>query len=100
MNYPWPGNVRELKHAIEHAFIHCQQKVITVDHLPGNLKEFTNIQPFPLKYMKADEREAILRALKKTAWRRTKAARLLGMSRSTFYRKIEEYKINLQDMQI
>ena len=100
MNYPWPGNVRELKHAIEHAFIHCQQKVITVDHLPGNLKEFTNIQPFPLKYMKADEREAILHALKKTAWRRTKAARLLGMSRSTFYRKIEEYKINLQDMQI
>ena len=35
INYPWPGNVRELEHAIEHAFVLCNDRVILPEHLPA-----------------------------------------------------------------
>jgi len=37
LQYAWPGNVRELEHTMEHAFIHCQNTTITLDHLPPDL---------------------------------------------------------------
>lgn len=93
MDYPWPGNVRELEHALEHAFILCNQSIITLEHLPYEFKAFTKNE-FTLPQDKnANVSQAILNALKKTAWNKAKAARLLGMSRRTIYRKIKEYKI-------
>lgn len=97
MNYPWPGNIRELEHTLEHAFILCQQNTITVDHLPLAFKGFIGTKAHSLGDRRIDEQQTIIQALEKTAWSRVKAARLLGMSRSTFYRKIEEYKIKMQD---
>ncbi|MCF6157465.1 MAG: sigma-54-dependent Fis family transcriptional regulator [wastewater metagenome] len=98
MEYSWPGNVRELEHTLEHAFVLCQQSIITVDHLPVALKGFVETRPDFQEDVKTDEPQAIIQALEKTSWSRVKAARLLGMSRSTFYRKIEEYKIKMQDI--
>ena len=40
MDYSWPGNVRELEHALEHAFILCHQKTITLKHLPPVFENF------------------------------------------------------------
>lgn len=97
MEYSWPGNVRELEHSLEHAFILCQESTITIDHLPQALKGFAATRPASSDDVKTDEPQAILQALEKASWSRVKAARLLGMSRSTFYRKIEEYKIKMQD---
>lgn len=39
MNYSWPGNVKELENAMEHAFILCQRKTITVKDIPSDLKD-------------------------------------------------------------
>ncbi len=93
MDYPWPGNIRELEHTMEHAFILCRQKTITVNHLPQVFKEFIGTKSSLLEDIKIDEPQAIIQALKKTAWNKARAARLLGMSRRTIYRKIKEYKL-------
>jgi PAS domain S-box-containing protein len=93
MDYPWPGNIRELEHTLEHAFILCNKSIITLEHLPSEFKTFTKTALTLPKDRRADASQAILNALKKSAWNKAKAARLLGMSRRTIYRKIKEYKI-------
>lgn len=93
MEYPWPGNVRELEHVLEHALILCQQKTIIINTLPQCLKEFIEIKNIPLQEIDIDDPQTILCMLEKTKWNRAEAARQLGVSRSTFYRKIEELKI-------
>ena len=99
MEYPWQGNIRELEHTIEHAFILCRQNTIAVEHLPQELREFKNLSlSIPSKekaWGDENEYQAILQSLEKTGWNKAKAARLLGMSRQTMYRKIEEYKIKI-----
>jgi two-component system, NtrC family, response regulator HydG len=117
MRYPWPGNIRELEHAIEHSFVLCHGKSITLDHIPleiincsgisGALSgqtgqipgaaENTAIQANPnrtiLNEYIESEIQGLMRALEKTAWNKAKAARLLGISRQTIYRKIKENNI-------
>ncbi|MBI5642996.1 MAG: sigma 54-interacting transcriptional regulator [Deltaproteobacteria bacterium] len=91
MAYSWPGNIRELEHAIEHAFILCRGEKIELNHLP----QLFHSMPKHIynKDDQANEHAAILGALEKTDWNKSKAARLLGMSRRTIYRKMETYKI-------
>lgn len=94
MEYPWPGNVRELKHAIECAFVLCHEKVINVNHLPQEIRHFkrqARSMPSHTNNKKANNEQDILEALNKTYWNKTVAARLLGISRQTLYRKIHEY---------
>jgi len=93
MEYSWPGNIRELEHTLEHAFILCNKSIITIEHLPSEFKTFSKTVLALPKDRKADASQAILNALKRTAWNKAKAARLLGMSRRSIYRKIKEYKI-------
>jgi len=87
--YPWPGNVRELEHALEHAFIMCRRGVITLADLPPELRDFTAAASRPAGEGSFPDQEAIESALKKTAGNKAKAARLLGISRQTIYRKTE-----------
>ncbi len=89
LDYFWPGNVRELEHVLEHAFILCRQSTIGVDHLPAELKTFH------FRDENADDCRAVLQALEKTHWNRTEAARLLGISRQSLYRKIKSCRISL-----
>ena len=93
IHYPWPGNVRELEHAIEHAFVLCHGLIITVDHLPFEIKENSEVKHPTYKKRSIDESKEILQALDKTNWNKAKAARLLGVTRQTIYRKIDQYKI-------
>ena len=92
MQYTWPGNVRELEHAMERAFIFCQNKAISLDHIPPEIKSFSAGIRLPQK-ISGVESERILRMLKKTDWNRAKAARLLGISRKTLYKKINKYNL-------
>jgi PAS domain S-box-containing protein len=92
MDYFWPGNVRELEHTLEHAFILCQQSIITAEHLPAEIKNADQGASI-LDDDSIDEPQAILDALRNSAWNKTKAAELLGISRRSLYRKISEYKI-------
>ncbi len=96
MNYSWPGNVRELEHAIERAFVLCRNHTIELEHIPSEIREFTptRINRQLLKNRRDDDLEAIRNALEKTDWNISKAARLIGISRWTLYRRIEKYKIS------
>jgi two-component system response regulator HydG len=93
MAYQWPGNIRELEHVLEHAFIQCRLSTITVNDLPREITEFVKTHTSLLGYESSEERRALLDALKKTRWNKTKAAALLGMSRRTMYRKIGAYNL-------
>ncbi len=94
MEYPWHGNIRELEHSIEHAFILCRQSTIAIDHLPPELKTFSSNESSLPGEGDIDSPEAIIQALEKTAWNKTKAASLLGISRRSIYRKIKEFNIS------
>ena len=92
MNYDWPGNIRELEHTLEHAFIVCRQNSIATEDLPSHLTgplaiETSSVSDNGGNYL------TIFEALDKTGWNKAKAARLLGISRQTLYRKMEELKI-------
>jgi two-component system response regulator HydG len=92
-DYPWPGNVRELEHAIEHGFVLCHSRFITLDHLPPEIKTYhENLKP-AIEEHPATRIEDILRALEKTSGNKAKAARLLGISRRTIYRHLSRHGI-------
>jgi len=97
MHYPWPGNIRELEHSIEHAFVICHGQAITVDHLPSEIKEYSEPKRPTHEKMSIDGPKEILQALEKTDWNKAKAARLLGISRQTIYRKIDDYKLTNEE---
>ncbi len=92
-DYPWPGNIRELEHALEHAFVLCHGGFITVDHLPSEIRAYHNNKNYPAAKSPAADIQDILRVLEKTAGNKAKAARLLGISRRTIYRKLSRHEI-------
>ena len=91
MTYPWKGNVRELENAIEHAFVLCRRNVITPSHIPAEIKSMTKEYYQPEKT--GDEKKMIELALAKSGWNKSKAARALGIDRTTLWRKIKEMEI-------
>jgi DNA-binding NtrC family response regulator len=99
--YPWPGNVRELFSVLESAVIRCDGPRIEAQHLPPEIREA--LEPGASKeesrYRASapeDERSAILAALQDTG-SRTRAAELLGMGRTTLWRKMKVYGIEGPD---
>jgi len=94
-SHRWPGNVRELENAIEHAFIHCREDVITVNQLPFELRMLQDSEPGAVPMTEDHEAEVIRRALRKALWNKSRAAKLLGISRRTIYRKMQKFGIEL-----
>lgn len=102
MSYNWPGNVRELKNVMERAAILCQDELVDVDHLPIELstippKETKTIVP-PRSSDEAlslqdIERLHIVETLQKFDGNKSKAARVLNISRSTLREKLKQYGI-------
>ena len=92
MSHDWPGKVRELEHVIEHAFIVCRENVLSTPDLPEDLLESIDAIE-PQLATDADSREGILDALRSARGNKSRAADLLGVSRRTIYRKIEEFGI-------
>ncbi|ETX03321.1 MAG: hypothetical protein ETSY1_00480 [Candidatus Entotheonella factor] len=92
LDYAWPGNVRELRSAIEYAVIRCRSAVIPADDLPPELHESTPLPACPQE-SPLDEKQRLLAALEQARGNRTAAARLLGMSRATFYRRLTSFGI-------
>jgi DNA-binding NtrC family response regulator len=93
MRHHWPGNVRELENVIEHALILAKTDSITVEDLPGYLSEKMRD---PLYRGSGDalneaEKEHLIRVLKECDGNKIQAARRLRISRSTLYRKLEQY---------
>jgi PAS domain S-box-containing protein len=93
MRYPWPGNIRELEHAVEHGFVLCQGKTMLFEHLPTEIKDYSGTDKSLPPEKSPVDKEDLLKALNRTGWNKSKAARLLGIGRRTIYRKIEEYEV-------
>jgi DNA-binding NtrC family response regulator len=88
MGYPWPGNVRELKSAIEQATLRASSPILRLTDFPDEIAR--NIVA-AVETLDAQEREQFLDALRLAGGNRSEAARLLGIGRSTFYRKLAAY---------
>ncbi len=85
--YNWPGNVRELKSVIESALLHSDGRVIQPFDLP---QEFRGTAHEICRQKPLEEREQIQAALKRANGNRSEAARLLGLSRATLYRRLAQ----------
>ena len=89
-SYSWPGNIRELRNAIEGAFAIGVGETLLLKDLPPELKgEEGSFSPRPANST-LNEKEQIALALSQTLGRKNKAAELLGISRSTLWRKMRE----------
>ena len=96
--YDWPGNVRELRNTAEYMTIHCRGDVVHTSHLPPEIRSAVAGTTAAASVSGADndadgERARILDALTRAGGNRTRAARLLGMSRATLYRRLERLGI-------
>ena len=90
----WKGNIRELKNVIERAVILADDSELKTEHLPFELQHANSlISSFDLT---AIEKSHIQKVLQYTKGNKTKAAELLGIGLTTLYRKMEEYKIQVQ----
>ena len=93
--YNWPGNVRELNNVLERAINIGSGNVLTVDALPADMRK-DNIKSVPWgKNLTKDEieKQMIIKALKKNNGHRELAAKELGISRATIFRRIKKYSI-------
>lgn len=91
MLYEWPGNVRELENAIERSVVIAKKRKI----LPGDLPIFRpgEICISSDNTLEGVEKVHISRMLQENGWNISKAAKTLGIDRSTLYGKIKRYKI-------
>jgi len=93
--YDWPGNVRELENAIERAVALGSGPILHVGDLPSSLHYGTGEripQSDELLPLEELERRAILRALRESSGDKLAAARLLGIGKTTLYRKLKQYE--------
>jgi len=95
MSYDWPGNVRELENAVERAVALGSGPILHVGDLPSNL-QYASVERMPesdeLVPLEELERRAIFRALRETGGDKLAAARLLGIGKTTLYRKLKQYE--------
>jgi DNA-binding NtrC family response regulator len=105
-NYNWPGNTRQLENIIERAVILDTDGVINADDLPElliqrsqtvvvgsdgvNNKSINHLLKDALKH---PEKLHILKVLEEVAWNKKKAARKLGVNRTTLYNKLRKYNL-------
>lgn len=90
----WPGNTAELGQAIRSAHAKARTGPMTVQHLPRHLRSENTRAP--LHGLRQQEAEAIVNAINSTSTR-AEAAKLLGISRATLYRRIDAYGLDLDD---
>lgn len=106
VNYPWPGNVRELKNAIERAMILNDSGIIDVVDLPIRIADPSSAVPLPRAAgdhlvklppegagLEDIEKELIEQALSMANGNKTKASKLLKISRDTLRYKVKKYQL-------
>ncbi|MEQ8800063.1 MAG: sigma-54-dependent Fis family transcriptional regulator [Phycisphaerales bacterium] len=112
MAYHWPGNIREMRNVLRTAVALCDEGVIRLADLPGDIGEMSGLAlpvsaeqaatdtngqtpPVAANPLECAERDAVMRALQQNRWNITNTARQLAMSRNTLYRKMKKHDIAL-----
>ena len=91
--YSWPGNVRELINTIEYSFVVCREACVEMRHLPEQIKN-GKFRPFGLYNKECQgEEDRILEAIRQAGGKKTEAARSLGITRQTLWKKIKKFSI-------
>lgn len=109
--YSWPGNVRELENALEHAFVIAQSGVIQTEHIPEALTSTSHHHAHSIQqsiekkvlvgrnaahhFEPEEEKTLLLSALKQTHGHKSEAAKLLGISRVSLWKKIKNYGLRI-----
>jgi len=100
LTHSWPGNVRELRNAVERALILSDGRMITPEHLPAPSEAPPEAAPpiaLPPEFppdgldLEAKERELVERALRHAGQNKAKAARLLGLTRTKLYTRMQRF---------
>jgi DNA-binding NtrC family response regulator len=109
LRYPWPGNVRELENAVERAVVLCRRPHVDVEDLPETLHatpvrsapafgaaDMDNTPPLPLEQaLEGPERRIIECALHRNNWNRQATAAELDINRTTLYKKMRKYRLDV-----
>ena len=97
VHYSWPGNVRELQNVLDGIVCTCTGTEVGIDILRAYLGEEKEQEPLITDTIIniRDERREMLEALSQCRGNRAKAAKMMNMSRSTFYRRMKEYGIDV-----
>src|SRR4030066_1700678 len=103
IQYSWPGNVRELKNVIERAMILSEQEMIIPKNLPFELKQTEKVphvnsenQLFKITddmSLERMEKVHLAHVLNRLEWNKSKASKILGVSRATLRSKIKKYNL-------
>ena len=109
--YDWPGNVRELENAVERAVVLCRRPQIDVEDLPEAIQLHRGSQapvsnrvalqpgtspPLPLQVaLEGPERQIIEEALRRNDWNRQATAAELDINRTTLYKKMRKYQLDV-----
>ena len=96
--YGWPGNVRELLNSLEYAFVLCREGDILPQHLPAApLARRSGPPPRTLRNRgpagKGDDKELLIRAMEEAGGNKSAAARLLGVSRVTIWKRLKQHNL-------
>jgi len=97
LQYPWPGNVRELANAMERTAILARRDEIGLEELPSHIVAGLGLgaaPSFPPEQTLAElEKAHILQTLEQCGWNHALAVEVLGIGRTTLWRKLKEYHI-------
>ena len=101
LEYPWQGNIRELKNAIERAVALTNFDNITLDDFPDKIRSYdysaagnTHVVYNELITLEEVQKRHIMHILSNSENNLSKAAQILGINRTTLYRKMEQYNIS------
>ena len=96
-SYNWPGNLRELKNIIKRAVLLTTGQLVPIDVIPREVVNFKGQVAVTTQDFSKDtnEKQLIINALKEAGYNKSKAARLLNVTRKTLYNKMEHYNLEL-----
>jgi transcriptional regulator of acetoin/glycerol metabolism len=98
LGYRWPGNVRQLRHVLRYACAVCDSNLIQISHLPEQLQGHRHNGPSAdatIDCCASPERQTLLDALVRHRWKPAAAAKALGISRATLYRRVHQHGIDM-----